>query len=238
MAGKTRAKGSGRRDLTVRVKTAKGRKLSSTLWLQRQLNDPYVQSAQRDGYRSRAVYKLIEINDKYKLLKPGMKVLDLGATPGGWSQYAAKRVRSGQGRGQVIALDINEMDDIPNVDFLLCDFEEPNSDQMILDALNGHKADCVISDMAAPSTGHKQTDHLRIIGLCEAALYTAREILAPDGFFLAKVLQGGSERDLLNNLKKDFKQVRHVKPKASRADSSELYVLATGFRGGSNQEDE
>ncbi len=231
MAGKSRGKGSGHRDLTVRVKTAKGRKLSSTLWLQRQLNDPYVLAAQRDGYRSRAVYKLVEINDKYRLLKPGMKVLDLGAAPGGWSQYAAKRVRAGQGKGQVIALDINEMDDIPNVDFLLCDFEDPSSDKMILDALNGYKADCVISDMAAPSTGHKQTDHLRIIGLCEAALYTAREILAPEGFFLAKVLQGGSERELLNDLKKDFTQVRHVKPKSSRQDSSELYVLATGFRG-------
>lgn len=232
MAGKP---GGGRRDLTVRVKTAKGRKLSSTLWLQRQLNDPYVVAAKKDGYRSRATYKLIEINERYNLLKPGMKVLDLGATPGGWSQYTAKRVRAGNGKGKVLALDINEMDDIPNVSFLLCDFEDSESDKLILDALNGEKLDAVISDMAAPATGHKQTDHLRIIGLCEAALYTARDILAPGGLFLAKVLQGGTERELLNDMKKDFEKVYHVKPKASRADSSELYVLATGFRGQKNQ---
>ncbi len=233
-----KGKGSGRRELTVRVKTAKGRKLSSTLWLQRQLNDPYVVAAKKDGYRSRATYKLIEINERYNLLRPGMKVLDLGAAPGGWSQFTAKRVRAGgKGRGQVIALDINEMDDIPNVSFLLCDFEDPSSDKMILDALDGEKADAVISDMAAPSTGHKKTDHLRIIGLCEAALYTARQILAPNGIFLAKVLQGGTERELLNDMKKDFEKVYHVKPKASRADSSELFVLATGFRGGAAQDD-
>lgn len=223
--------GKGNRDLTVRVKTAKGRKLSSTLWLQRQLNDPYVVAAQRDGYRSRAVYKLQEIDDKYKLLKPGMRIIDLGAAPGGWSQLCAKRVKASKTDGQVIAVDLQEMDPVQDVTSILCDFEDEEAPERIKNLMDGHHADGVLSDMAAHATGHKATDHLRIIALCELAHDFAREVLVPEGFFLAKVLQGGTEGTLLNALKKDFKTVRHVKPKASRADSSELYVLATGFRG-------
>ena len=223
--------GKGNRDLTVRVKTAKGRKLSSTLWLQRQLNDPYVVAAQREGYRSRAVYKLQEIDDKYRLLRPGMRIIDLGAAPGGWSQLCAKRVKAGQTDGQVIAVDLQEIDPLQDVTTILCDFEEEDAPERIRALMDEQYANGVLSDMAAHATGHKATDHLRIIALCELAHDFAREVLAPDGFFLAKVLQGGTEGTLLAALKKDFKTVRHVKPKASRADSSELYVLATGFRG-------
>ena len=223
--------GGGARNLTVRVKTAKGRKLSSTRWLQRQLNDPYVAAAQKDGYRSRAAYKLSEIDDRHGLLKPGARVVDLGAAPGGWSQVAVERVSRGGGKGQVIALDLVEVEPIPGVDIITCDFNDDAAPELILDQLGGHKADLVVSDMAAPATGHKQTDHLRIMGLCELALDFAQRVLAPGGGFLAKVLQGGTERDLLVRMKRDFTSVHHVKPQASRADSAELYVLAMGFRG-------
>lgn len=224
------SKGKGARDLSVKVKTAKGRKLSSTRWLQRQLNDPYVAAAKRDGYRSRAAYKLIEIDEKYSLLKPGMTVVDLGAAPGGWCQVSANAVKSESGDGRVIGIDLLEMDPIPGVHLFQLDFTDDDAPQRLVEALEGKKANAVISDMAASATGHRQTDHLRIMGLCEMAYDFAREVLEQDGFFLAKVLQGGTENELLGLLKRDFKSVRHVKPKASRQDSAESYVLATGFR--------
>jgi 23S rRNA (uridine2552-2'-O)-methyltransferase len=232
--GKQRGPG-GERALKVRVRTANKRKLSSTRWLERQLNDPYVAAAKRDGYRSRAAYKLLEIDEKYKLLHPGDVVVDLGAAPGGWSQVAAERVKSiegkGEKQGQVVGIDISEMDPIPGVTLLHADFMDDDAPQALIDALGGKRANAVLSDMAAPATGHKQTDHLRIMGLCETALAFAIEVLAPEGVFLCKVLQGGTANELLTTMKQNFAVVRHVKPKASRADSAELYVLATGFRG-------
>lgn len=227
---KGKGKGSGARDLTVKVKTARGRKLSSTKWLQRQLNDPYVAAAKRDGYRSRAAYKLLEIDDKYHLLKPAMNVVDLGCAPGGWAQVAAKRVKSDMGEGQVIGIDLLEVEPITGVEMIQGDFMDDDAPDKLIAMLGGKKANIVMSDMAAASTGHKQTDHLRIIGLCEVALDFAVNILDEKGIFLAKVLQGGTENDLLTLMKQNFAIVRHVKPKASRADSSELYVLATGFK--------
>jgi 23S rRNA (uridine2552-2'-O)-methyltransferase len=221
-------RGSSGRELKVRVKTGKSRSLSSKLWLERQLNDPYVGRAKRDGYRSRAAYKLIEIDDKHRLIKPGARVVDLGAAPGGWSQVAAKR--AGEGRGRVIAIDLLEMGAVPGVDFLQLDFLDPTAPDK-LKAMLGGEADVVLSDMAANATGHRKTDHIRIMGLAEAAAEFAREVLAPGGAFLCKVLQGGTESSLLAQLKRDFAVVKHVKPSASRADSAELYLLATGFRG-------
>ena len=218
---------AGGRSLKVRVKTARKRSMSSALWLKRQLNDPYVAQAKRDGYRSRATYKLIEIDDRARLLKPGRRIVDLGAAPGGWSQIAAQRVGAG---GRVIAIDVLEMEPIAGVEFLQLDFLDPAAPEILKALLRG-KADGVMSDMAANATGHKKTDHLKIVGLAELAVEFAREVLSPGGFFLAKVLQGGSEHQILSLLKQDFTQVRHVKPQASRADSAELYVLATGFRG-------
>jgi 23S rRNA (uridine2552-2'-O)-methyltransferase len=226
--GKTR---EGERGLRVRVKTARQRKLSSTRWLERQLNDPYVAQAKREGFRSRAAYKLAEIDDKYHLLKPGDAVIDLGAAPGGWSQIAARRVKSEAGGGLVVAIDITPVDALPGVTFLHADFMDDKAPAALIAALGGRRPDAVLSDMASPATGHRQTDHLRIMALCEAALHFAIEVLAPGGAFLCKVLQGGTASELLDGLKQNFAVVRHVKPKASRADSSELYVLATGFRG-------
>jgi len=214
-----------RRPLKVRVKSGKDRSLSSRLWLERQLNDPYVGRAKREGYRSRAAYKLIEIDDKHRLIKPGARVVDLGAAPGGWSQVAAKRV----GEGRVVAIDLLPMDTIAGAEFLQLDFLDASAPEK-LKALLGGKADVVISDMAANATGHRQTDHLRIMALAEAAADFAREVLAPRGAFLCKVLQGGTEATLLAQLKRDFSSVKHIKPAASRADSAELYLLATGFR--------
>jgi 23S rRNA (uridine2552-2'-O)-methyltransferase len=223
---------SGRgRELKTRVKTGKGRSLSSKLWLERQLNDPYVARAKREGFRSRAAYKLIEIDNKHRLFKPGMKVVDLGAAPGGWSQVAARRVGAGEGRGRVVAIDVLEMPAIPGVDFVQLDFLDPSAPDT-LKAMLGGEADIVMSDMAANATGHRKTDHLRIMALAETAAEFAREVLAPGGAFLCKVLQGGTEGALLAQLKRDFKSVKHVKPAASRADSAELYLLATGYRGG------
>jgi 23S rRNA (uridine2552-2'-O)-methyltransferase len=222
---------SQNRSLKVKLQKTRGRTASSKRWLERQLNDPYVTAAKREGYRSRAAYKLEEIADKYGILKPGDVVVDLGAAPGGWSQAAAKRVSVAGGRGIVVALDILPFDPIPGVIVLLQDFGEPEAEARLLEALSGRKANAVLSDMAAPATGHRQTDHLRIMGLAEEALAFAVQVLAPGGAFLAKVFQGGSEKGLLDVLKRDFATVRHVKPKASRAESPELYVLATGFRG-------
>jgi 23S rRNA (uridine2552-2'-O)-methyltransferase len=221
----TARKGSGSRVLKVRLKS-KGRKLSSKLWLERQLNDPYVARAKREGFRSRAAYKLIEIDDKARLLKKGARVIDLGAAPGGWSQVAARRVGA---QGQVVAIDVLPMDAVAGVDFAQLDFLSADAPEK-LQALLGGPADVVLSDMAANATGHAKTDHLKIMGLVEAAADFAREVLAPGGTFLAKVLQGGTEAALLTALKRDFKSVKHVKPAASRSDSAELYLLATGYR--------
>jgi 23S rRNA (uridine2552-2'-O)-methyltransferase len=219
----------GTRDLKVRVKS-QGRTASQRAWLERQLNDPYVARARREGYRSRAAFKLIEIDDKAKFLKPGRAVVDLGAAPGGWSQIAAKRVKAEDGAGKVVAIDILEMQDVPGVIFAQLDFLDNSAPDRLREMLRG-PADVVLSDMAANTTGHKRTDHLRTMALVEAAAEFAREVLAPGGVFLAKVLQGGTEAQLLSSLKRDFTNVKHVKPQASRADSSELYLLATGFRG-------
>jgi 23S rRNA (uridine2552-2'-O)-methyltransferase len=219
--------GSGVRNLKQRVKTANKRSLSSQKWLERQLNDPYVARAKREGYRSRAAYKLLEIDEKHHILKPGQKIVDLGAAPGGWSQIAAKVVGP---KGKVVGIDLLPIDPMPGVDFIQLDFLDESAPGKLIDMLGG-PADVVMSDMAANTTGHKKTDHLRIIGLAEAAIYFAREILAPGGAFIAKVFQGGTENQLLADLKRDFAVVRHVKPAASRTDSAELYVMATGFRG-------
>jgi 23S rRNA (uridine2552-2'-O)-methyltransferase len=219
------AKGRGERELKVRVKD-KRKSPSSKSWLERPLNDPYVARAKREGLRSRAAFKLSEIDDKHRFLKPGARVVDLGAAPGGWSQVAAKRVGD---KGRVVAIDLLAMDAIPHVEFVQIDFLDPNAPDR-LKAMLGGPADVVLSDMAANATGHRQTDHLKIMALVEMAAEFAGEVLKPGGTFLAKVLQGGTEASLLAELKRDFASVKHLKPAASRADSAELYVLATGFR--------
>jgi 23S rRNA (uridine2552-2'-O)-methyltransferase len=214
--------------LTVRVKSGKGRSVSSKAWLERQLNDPYVARAKRDGLRSRAAFKLAEIDDKYRILKPGARVIDLGAAPGGWSQIAAKRVAAPE-KGRVVAIDVQPMAPIAGVDTLHLDFLDIDAPAQLKAKLGG-PADVVLSDMAANATGHRRTDHLKIVALAEAAADFATDVLKPGGAFLAKVLQGGGEPALLARLRRDFAQVRHVKPPASRPDSAELYLLATGFR--------
>ena len=216
--------------LHVTVKTGGKRKLSSKLWLERQLNDPYVLRAKREGYRSRAAFKLKEIDDKFKLLKPGMAVVDLGAAPGGWSQIAAAKVGSVEGKGKVVAIDLLEMPEIPGVTFAQLDFLDDSAPERLREMLGGG-ADLVMSDMAANTTGHRKTDQLRIVGLVETAAAFACEVLKPGGAFLAKVFQSGADAALLAELKRDFATIRHVKPAASRQDSSERYLLATGFRG-------
>jgi 23S rRNA (uridine2552-2'-O)-methyltransferase len=214
----------------VRVKDRKPRSVSSKRWLERQLNDPYVARAKREGQRSRAAFKLAEMDDKFRFLKSGARVLDLGAAPGGWSQVAAQRIGAADGRGRVVAIDVLDMPALPGVEFVRMDFLAPDAPEK-LNALLGGPADVVLSDMAANATGHRATDHLRIMALVEAAAAFARDVLAPGGAFVAKVLQGGTEHRLLAELRRDFATVKHVKPPASRADSAELYVLATGFRG-------
>jgi 23S rRNA (uridine2552-2'-O)-methyltransferase len=223
--------GGGSRKLTVKLRTAKGRKVGSTRWLQRQLNDPYVEEAKRRGYRSRAAFKLTEIDDRYHFLKPGMTVLDLGAAPGGWSQIAAERVGSAEGRGQVLAVDLSPIEPLPGVEVLTQDVSADEAPPAIRAALKGGRADVVLSDMAAPATGHRSTDHLRVVALVEAALDLAEDVLKPGGTFLAKVFHGGAGGELVARLKRSFAKVHHVKPKASRKESPEVYVLATGFRG-------
>jgi 23S rRNA (uridine2552-2'-O)-methyltransferase len=216
--------------LAVRVKSARGRKASSTRWLQRQLNDPFVAEAARLGLRSRAAFKLIEIDDRFRLLKPGKKVVDLGAAPGGWTQVAAGRVRASAGSGRVAAVDISPMEPVAGVTLLQRDFLAPGSGAAIEAALGG-APDVVLSDMAGNTTGHHETDQLRSLGLCEAAHDFARGLLAPGGAFVAKMIQGGGEAAFEAALKRDFAGVKRVKPKASRADSAEVYFVATGFRG-------
>lgn len=218
---------AGRQPLGQRVRTAKGRKISSTRWLERQLNDPYVHEARRLGYRSRAAFKLIELDDRFRFLKKNASILDLGAAPGGWSQIVADRVGGG---GSVLAVDILEMTGIPGVEVLHLDFTQEGAEDQVLAALPG-KIDVVLSDLAPPTMGHKATDHLRIVTLCEAAFEFAIKVLKPGGIFVAKVLQGGTEGELLVRMNQHFETVRHAKPKASRADSAETYVFATGFKG-------
>ena len=223
--------------MRVTVKSAGRLKLSSKLWLERQLNDPYVAQAKRDGLRSRAAYKLIEIDDKHHFLKPGITVVDLGAAPGGWSQIAARRVGAADGRGRVIAIDLLDMPEIPGVGFAQLDFLSETAADQLLRMLGGG-ADVVLSDMAANTTGHRKTDQLRILGLVEGAAAFACEVLNPGGTFVAKVFQSGADAALMTQLKQDFATVKHVKPASSRKDSSERYVLAMGFRGMTRRDDE
>ncbi|MEZ5920430.1 MAG: RlmE family RNA methyltransferase [Parvularculaceae bacterium] len=216
---------SGQREMRVNVKTAKKRKLSSTLWLDRQLNDPYVARAKAEGYRSRAAYKLSELNEKFSLIGKGSRVVDLGCAPGGWLQIAAEA-----GAAKVVGIDYLSMPHVPGSEHLELDFLDESAPGKLKDVLGG-EADVVLSDMAAPTTGHKSTDHLRIVALADAALDFAEDVLAPGGAFVSKVFQGGAEGELLERLKRNFTTVKHAKPKASRADSAEMYVVATGFKG-------
>ncbi|GAB5439123.1 RlmE family RNA methyltransferase [Falsiruegeria mediterranea] len=227
--------GRGQRDLKVKVKSARGRKLSSTRWLQRQLNDPYVKRAQAEGYRGRAAFKILELDEKFRFLVPGARVVDLGCAPGGWLQVAVKRVnalgeRSGKRIGTVLGVDLQEVEPVAGAEVHQLDFMDEGADDQVKEWLGG-KADVVMSDMAAASSGHKQTDHLRIISLCEAAAYFSFDVLEEGGTFVAKVLAGGAEGDLQKLLKQKFTKVANVKPPSSRSDSSEKFVVATGFRG-------
>ena len=226
-APKTTARGAQKK---VRVKTRKNRTVSSARWLERQLNDPYVAAAKAEGYRSRAAFKLIQMNEDMHLLKPGQKVVDLGAAPGGWTQIAVDIIKPDKTGGKVVAIDYLDMPEVPGAEFICLDFMDNEAPDKLKKAIGG-RAHIVMSDMAPPTVGHKQTDHLRIMALAEAAYAFACEILVPGGTFLSKVFMGGAEKDLLNQMKKDFTKVKHVKPHASRADSSEMYVVALGFRG-------
>jgi 23S rRNA (uridine2552-2'-O)-methyltransferase len=234
--------GRGQRELRVKVKSARGRKLSSTRWLERQLNDPYVLRAKAEGYRGRAAFKILELDDKYRFLVPGARVVDLGCAPGGWCQVAVERVnalgeKSGKKQGRVIGLDLQEVDPIAGAEIHQLDFLSDGADDRVKEWLGG-EADVVMSDMAAASSGHKQTDHIRIIALCEAAAHLAFDVLSEGGTFVAKVLAGGAEGELQKLLKQRFRKVVNVKPPASRSDSSEKFVVATGFRGeGGTDED-
>jgi 23S rRNA (uridine2552-2'-O)-methyltransferase len=230
--------GRGQRDLTVKVKTARGRKISSTLWLQRQLNDPYVKRAKADGFRGRAAYKILELDDRFRFLVPGARVVDLGCAPGGWCQVAVPRVnalgeKQGKRVGTILGIDLQEVDPIAGCEIHQLDFLEDDADEKVKGWLGG-RADVVMSDMAASASGHKQTDHLRIIALCEAAAYFAFDVLEEGGTFVAKVLAGGAEGELQKLLKRRFRKVVNLKPAASRADSSEKFVVATGFRRGAD----
>ncbi|HMR61621.1 RlmE family RNA methyltransferase, partial [Amaricoccus sp.] len=229
--------GRGRRDLRVRVKTAKGRKLSSTRWLERQLNDPYVARARAEGYRSRAAYKIAEIDDRFRFLVPGARVVDLGCAPGGWTQVAVARTNvlgaaPGKPRGRVIGIDLQPVEPVAGAELMQLDFLDEDADVAVRELLDG-RADVVMSDMAAAASGHPATDHLRIMALCEAAAEFAMAVLEPGGTFLAKVLAGGAEAALVAQLNRAFAKVVHVKPPASRKDSSEKYLVATGFRNAS-----
>jgi len=233
--GTKNTSGRGQRDLFVKVKTARGRKTSSTRWLQRQLNDPYVKRAQAEGYRGRAAFKILELDDKYRFLVPGARIVDLGCAPGGWMQVAVKRVnalgeKQGKRIGTVLGVDLQEVEPLAGAEIHQLDFLSDDADLLVKEWLGG-EADVVMSDMAAASSGHKQTDHLRIIALCEAAAYFAFDVLAPGGTFVAKVLAGGAEGELMKTLKQNFKSVANIKPPSSRADSSEKFVVARGYKG-------
>ena len=224
------------RVLRTKVKKKRGLKESSRRWLERHLNDPYVQRSKADGYRSRAAYKLIEIDDKHHLLKPGQKVIDLGAAPGGWCQVAAARTKSTAEAPHVVGIDYLEMDAVPGAAILQMDFLDDDAPTRLVEALGG-EPDIVLSDMAAPTTGHRRTDHLRTMHLCEVAADFAMSVLKPGGHFLAKTFQGGTESELLDALKRSFRSVHHVKPPASRGESVELYLLAKDFKGRSPAEE-
>ena len=223
--------GHGARGLRTRVKTAKGRKLSSTAWLERHLNDPYVRRSRAEGYASRAAYKLIEIDDRYKIIERGDRIIDLGAAPGGWTQVAVQRTGSAPDDVRVVAIDYLDMDGVPGATILKKDFLDEDAPDALIEALGGHQPDAVLSDMAAPTTGHRKTDHLRTMHLVEISLDFAVSVLKPGGDFLCKTFQGGTEGALLDTMKRQFKSVHHVKPPASRDGSVELYLLAKGFRG-------
>lgn len=218
------------RGKTTHVKTAKRREKGSTSWLRRQLNDPYVIEAQKQGYRSRSVFKLMQIDDKLNFLKPGKAVIDLGAAPGGWTQLAVERINPTKTDGLVIGLDILEMSEIPGALIFQKDFNDDDAPQLLIDAMQGRKMDIVMSDIAPNTTGHKQTDHLRIMHLVELTWDFAKQILNENGVFIAKVFQGGAEKALLDDLKRHFKTVRHIKPHASRKESAEVYIVASGFK--------
>ncbi|PYE90451.1 RlmE family RNA methyltransferase [Phyllobacterium leguminum] len=223
--------GVGTRGLHTRVKKKAGTiKESSRRWLERHLNDPYVQKSRQEGYRSRAAFKLIEIDDRYKILKKGQKIIDLGAAPGGWSQIAAGIVGSTNDDPHVVGIDYLDVDPLPGVTLLKMDFLDEEAPEKLIEALGG-RPDVVLSDMAAPTTGHRRTDHLRTAHLCEVAVDFAISVLKPGGHFLTKTFQGGTENELLTILKQNFKSVHHVKPPASRAESVELYLLARDFKG-------
>ena len=235
MSGTKGGSGRGDRALKVRVKTAKGRKLSSTRWLQRQLNDPYVLRAKKDGYRGRAAYKILEIDDRFRFLVPGARIVDLGCAPGGWCQVAVHRVnalggKSGRARGTVLGVDLQEVEPIAGTDLMQLDFLDEGADYAVKTRIGG-QADVVMSDMAAAASGHRATDHIKIMALAETAANFAFDVLAPGGTYVAKVLQGGTEGSLLALLKRSFAKVQHFKPPASRKDSAEMFVVATGFRG-------
>lgn len=231
MVSSSKNKGPGdvasRRQATVKVKTARRRTNSSTRWLQRQLNDPYVSAAKDAGYRSRAAFKIIELNEKYRFFKQGMKVIDLGAAPGGWSQIVSQKMGK---NGKIVAIDLLPIEPIDGAEILEMDFLDDEAPDILKEKLGG-EADLVLSDMAPATTGHKGTDHLRIMGLAENAAYFALEVLSPGGAFVCKLFQGGAEKDLLMQLKKSFTKVRHAKPSSSRSDSSEMFIVATGFKG-------
>ena len=241
MAKQTKnSSGRGQRDLKVKVKSARGRTVSQVKWLQRQLNDPYVKRAKAEGYRGRAAFKIMELNEKFRFLVPGARVVDLGCAPGGWCQVAVKRVNAlGERRdkavGTVLGVDLQEVEPIAGAEIHQLDLLSDDADLKVKEWLGG-PADVVMSDMAASSSGHKQTDHLRIVALCEAAAYFAFDVLEPDGTFVAKVLAGGAEGELQKLLKQRFKKVMNIKPPSSRADSSEKFVVATGYRGSTNDD--
>ena len=237
--GNKNTSGRGQRDLTVKVKTARGRKTSSTRWLQRQLNDPYVKRAKAEGYRGRAAFKILELDEKYRFLVPGARVVDLGCAPGGWCQVAVPRVnalgeKKGKAIGTILGVDLQEVEPIAGAEIHQLDFLEDDADEKVKEWLGG-TANVVMSDMAAASSGHKQTDHLRIIALCEAAAYFAFDVLEPGGTFVAKVLAGGTEAELQKLLRLKFDKVYNVKPPSSRSDSSEKFVVALGFKGGNEE---
>jgi len=219
----------------VRVKTRQSRSKSSAKWLERQLNDPYVIAAKAEGYRSRAAFKIIQMNDELDIFRKGQKVVDLGAAPGGWTQIVVDLVKPKETGGRVVGIDYLEMDEIPGAEIICLDFMDEKAPDILKEMLGG-PADIVMSDMAPPTVGHQRTDHLRIMGLAEAAYAFAKEVLVPGGVFLSKVFMGGADKEFLNLLKKDFEKVKHIKPHASRKDSTEMYVVAKGFKGGNNED--